>query len=261
MAITHYDYKKNDVYTTDDKGTVTGYYSPSVAKLKEILINKGYFKESEIKTTFPFAGTNINEWINITTNGINLCAVELVMANSGNNILPRFYYPAYSNANKYTAGGSASNPSWGSNGNSIYRITDCKNGIAVFFHGVYSSDTPVSCGYGLFFTKTVKGDIAIIYVDRFPYNTKNKNNINVYCATTGSVEGTGGSKLNPSFTASSEMRSDKITSLSPLVVAQAADYCPNLFCMPVTQYFGTQGVIRIDNCNYITNGILALKDE
>lgn len=52
-----------------------------------------------------------------------------------------------------------------------------------------------------------------------------------------------------------------LTVLAPIVVSGTTDYCPNLFVMVNSQYYGTEGIIDIDGVKYLSNGYYILKDE
>lgn len=55
-------------------------------------------------------------------------------------------------------------------------------------------------------------------------------------------------------------RGEQATILCPLSVGDTLNYTPNAFLMPYTQYTA-QGVIDIDGCKYISNGLWCVKDE
>lgn len=111
--------------------------------------------------------------------------------------------------------------------------------------------------YGVYITKT-KNNKTAVFMQAEKLTTSNSNSI--YCISSESSDSGIVSRISGSGTVQKPDHTD-LTVISPIVVSGTSDYCPNLFCMVNSQFYGTEGKLDIDGVKYLSNGYYLLKDE
>lgn len=129
------------------------------------------------------------------------------------------------------------------------RITTTACGVAIKFT-INNADK----SYGVFVTKTKNGKTAVFLQQEKTIGASSNNN---YCVSSESSNAGIISKI------SSNTKSDhtNMTQKAYILVSGTDDYCPDLFQMINSPYYGTEGIIDIDGVKYLSNGYYTLKDE
>lgn len=116
-------------------------------------------------------------------------------------------------------------------------------------------------GYAIYITKTKGGKTAVFALFNTFYS--NAANHRVHCMTSESANKNTVSVIAQDFGVAKPLTPDDhdLTELAHVLVSGTSDYCPNLFCMVNSQFYGTEGKLDIDGVKYLSNGYYLLKDE
>lgn len=125
----------------------------------------------------------------------------------------------------------------------------------------FASSNGDNKGYAVFITKTKGGKTAVFALFNVFYS--NASNQKVHCMTSESANKNTVSVIAQDFGVAKPLTPDDhdLTELAHVLVSGTSDYCPNLFCMVNSQFYGTEGKLDIDGVKYLSNGYYLLKDE